>query len=273
VPDLVASGERVRALVLDRAEATAALGLAGAQVELFEGDLDRPSTIEDAMEGVTKVFLLVPGSPRLVEQEATVIAAARRAGVDHLVNVSGLGATVDSPFTITRWHAESEERLRSSGLAYTILQPNFFMANLLFLFPTLLTEGVIAGPMGEGRVSVLDHRDLAAVAATVLTEPGHGGMTYVVTGPEALSFGQMADAITTGSGRPVRYVELSPVESRRVMVASGTREPFADALLGLFRFFAEGHASVVTDVVAKMTGRPPRRLEDFVMEEAAAFHP
>lgn len=268
VPELLAAGAEVRALVLDREEAVEELG---ADVDMMEADVDRPETLGGVMAGATKVFLLVPGSPRLVEQEANLVREAQRAGVGHVVKMSGLGASRSSPFPITRWHAESEDRLKESGLAYTILRPNFFMQNFLFLFPTLSSEGTICGPMGGGRVSMVDTRDVATVAARTLVDAGHEGRTYLVTGPEALSFADAAARISAGVGTEVRYVELAPAEARRALVRQGTREPFADALVNLFRLFREGHRSVVTDVVAEVGRTRPRRFDEFVRESAVAL--
>jgi len=269
VPDLLARGAPVRALVLARGDddegGDPEDGVLDEQVDVVEGDLDRPETLGPAFDGVDSVLMLVPGSPLLVAREANVMEAAGRAGVAHVVQISGLGAGPDSPFSLTRWHGESELRLARSGLGYTILRPNFFMQNLLFLFPTLFREGTIYGAMGTGMVSMVDYRDVAAVAAAVLSEPGrHLSLTYLVTGPEALSFQDVASRISTSTGCPVRYIDLPPDQARLQLLRQGTKEPFADALLELFRSFSEGQASQVTDVVATVAGRTPRTLDDFI---------
>jgi uncharacterized protein YbjT (DUF2867 family) len=238
--------------------------------DAVEGDYERPATVAAAMTGVDQVFLVAPGSPRLVAQEANVIDAAVAHGVRRIVKVSGLGAATDSAFSITRWHAESEHRLRGCGLNFTILRPNFFMQNFLFMFaPRIVREGAIYAPVGDGGISMVDCRDVAAVAAAVLTAPGHDGATYAVTGPQALTMTEAGRVVSTVTGRPIHHVDLSPEQALRDMVEHGVREPFAEALLGLFAFFREGRGAVVTDVVAEVAGTPPRTFERFVGEHAA----
>lgn len=258
----------MRALVYpDDAEA----GALPAGVEAVAGDFERPETLAPAMHGVTSVFLVAPGSPRLVAQEANVISAAAQAGVGRVVKVSAIGAADDSAFSITRWHAESERLLKSSGMAWTILQPNFFMQNVLVMFPTILSEATIYAPAGDGRISMVDAGDVGAVAAAVLTGGGHEETTYVVTGPEPLSLAEVATRVSPAAGREVGYVDLPPEQARRAMMAHGTREPFADALLGLFQFVKDGHAAVVTDAVATIARRPPRTLDQYLVEFGHEF--
>ena len=271
VAGLAARDVEARALVVDPAEAAEA-GLPPS-VEVVVGDYERPETLGRAMAGVDRVFLVAPGSPRLVEHETNVIEAAVRAGVDRVVKVSGLGAAHDSSFSITRWHAEAERRLRESGLGLTVLRPNFFMQNFLFMFaPRIVSQGAIYAPVGTGRISMLDCRDLAAVAVAALTEEEvHDGVTYVVTGPEAISMAEAGADISAVTGRPVGHVDLPPEAARRDMVEQGVREPFAEALLGLFAFFRDGHGAVVTDVVARVGRTVPRTFAAFVRENADAF--
>lgn len=276
IADLVSRGLPVRALVLHRDEGEEVLGpllgsggSGGSGVELVVADYVRPDTLPAAMDGVDRVFLVAPGSPRLVDHESNVIDAAARVGVSRVVKVSGLGAAADSPFSITRWHAESERRLRASGLGWTMLRPNFFMQNFLFMFaPRIASEGAIYAPVGDGRISMVDYRDVAAVAAEVLTGSGHEGATYEITGPEALSMPAAGEVVAGVIGRPVRHVDLPPEEARRDMIEQRVRPPFADALLGLFASFRDGRAALVTDVVRRVGGRSPRTFGEFVREHS-----
>lgn len=268
--ELARRGVRFRALVDDTAEGRHVLGPAA---EIVEADYDEPSTLPPALAGVEQVLLVAPGSPRLVEQESNVVDAATRSGVRRVVKVSGLGAAPDSAFSITRWHAEAESRLRSSGLAFTVLRPNFFMQNFLFMFaPRIVREGAIYAPVGQGRISMVDCRDLAAVAVGVLLSGSdHDGVTHVVTGPEAITMTDAAETVSAVTGRPVRHVDLPPDEALRDMVEQGVRRPFAEALLGLFAFFRQDRGSLVTDVVTRVGGTPPRTFEQFVREHASAL--
>jgi uncharacterized protein YbjT (DUF2867 family) len=154
-------------------------------------------------------------------------------------------------------------------MAWTMLRPNFFMQNFLFMFaPRIAREGAIYAPVGDGRISMVDYRDVAAVAAEVLSGPGHEGTTYEITGPAALSMSAAAEIVTGVIGKPVRHVDLPPEEARRDMIEQKVRPPFADALLGLFASFRDGEGEVVTDVVSRIGGHPPRTFDQFVREHA-----
>lgn len=268
VGELARRGAPVRALVRDAGKAAE---LFGADVQIAQGDYERPDTLEAAMDGVEAVYLVAPASPDMVALEANVIEAAKRMGVRRVVKHSALGAAPDSPIPVARWHGESERRLAESGLAYALLQPNFFMQNFLDFAPTIASEGAIYAPMKDGRISMIDCRDIAAVAATVFTEEGHEGETYVLTGPEALSFGQAAKKLSRVIGKEVRYVDISPEQAKQAMVEEGMPEWFADDLVSAYQIFSEGHGAMINDVVARVAGREPRTFEEFACEAAPAF--
>ncbi|HEY4724557.1 MAG TPA: SDR family oxidoreductase, partial [Actinomycetota bacterium] len=207
VRQLVATGERPRALVRDPAAARQRLG---EEVEHVVGDLDRPETIAAALAGVDRVFLLTTQSSRQPEWERAVIGAAARAGVGQLVKLSVFRADEQSPLQVARQHGQAERVLAQSGLAATILRPVFFMQNLL----AMVHDAAIATAAGDGRVAMVDARDIAAVAVATLTGGGHAGKTYTLTGPEALSFYQVASILSRQTGRPLRHVRVPPDKVR-----------------------------------------------------------
>lgn len=256
VRQLVATGERPRALVRDPATARQRLG---DQVEHVVGDLDRPETIAAALAGVDRVFLLTTQSSRQPEWERAVIGAAARAGVGQLVKLSVFRANEQSPLQVARQHGQAERVLAQSGLAATILRPVFFMQNLL----AMVHDGAIATAAGDGRVAMVDARDIAAVAVATLTGGGHAGKTYTLTGPQALSFYQVASILSRQTGRPLRHVRVPPDKVRVALQGRGVAAWYADDMAKLHSMLAVGYEEVVTDDIHRVTGRPPRTLAQF----------
>ena len=190
---LLAMGEQVRALVRDPQTAGA---IQGPGVELVVGDLEKPETWDAASQGVEKVFLLSPEGPQMAELHGKFADAAKRAGVRHLVRMSMLVSNPDSPLVIAKWHGEADQSVANSGIPYTIIRPAPFMQIILGSAPMIASDGMFSGAQGEGKVGVIDTRDIGNVVATVLTSDGHEGKTYPLTGPEALSMGEMAGKLS-----------------------------------------------------------------------------
>lgn len=155
-------------------------------VKLVEGDFDDPRSMERALRGVGRAFLVTNSSERTDGQQKAFVQAAQAAGVRHLVKLSQLHASADSPVRFLRYHAAVEAAIEESGVPYTFVRPNLILQAYLPFAP-MIAAGVLQAPVGEARVSVADARDIAAVAATALTEDGHEGRTYDVTGPAALT--------------------------------------------------------------------------------------
>jgi uncharacterized protein YbjT (DUF2867 family) len=264
VRQLVATGERPRALVRDPATARQRLG---DQVEHVVGDLDRPETIAAALAGVDRVFLLTTQSSRQPEWERAVIGAAARTGVGQLVKLSVFRANEQSPLQVARQHGQAERVLAQSGLAATILRPVFFMQNLL----AMVHDGAIATAAGDGRVAMVDARDIAAVAVATLTGGGHAGKTYTLTGPEALSFYQVASILSRQTGRPLRHVRVPPDKVRVALQGRGVAAWYADDMAKLHSMLAVGYEEVVTDDIHRVTGRPPRTLAQFAGDHAGVL--
>lgn len=264
VRQLVATGERPRALVRDPATARQRLG---DQVEHVVGDLDRPETIAAALAGVDRVFLLTTQSSRQPEWERAVIEAAARAGVGQLVKLSVFRADEQSPLQVARQHGKAERVLAQSGLAATILRPVFFMQNLL----AMVHDGAIATAAGDGRVAMVDARDIAAVAVATLTGGGHAGKTYTLTGPEALTFYQVASILSRQTGRPLRHVRVPPDKVRVALQGRGVAAWYADDMAKLHSMLAVGYEEVVTDDIHRVTGRPPRTLAQFAGDHAGVL--
>jgi uncharacterized protein YbjT (DUF2867 family) len=269
VRQVSAAGVPVRALVRDPARGEA---LAGPGVEIVPGDLLDPASLDSALDGVDKLFLLTAFTPDQETPAANAIAAAQRAGGVHVVRMSVVGASEDSSFATGRGCARTERQLSQSGLDWTVLQPHAFMQNVLGNAGTIATEGALYGTTGEGRIGTVDTRDIASVARTVLTEPGHTGKTYVLTGPESLTHADMAATLAAVLDKEVRYVDVTPDQYEQTLLGYGLPEPLAEDIRVLYgEIFRSGGGDFVTTHVQDVTGRAPRSFEEFVRDHATAF--
>jgi uncharacterized protein YbjT (DUF2867 family) len=254
VTQLAAAGERPRIFVRD---VTGTRQRRGEQVDQVGGDLDRSESIEAALAGVDRVFLLTTQSSHQPRWERNVIHAAARVGVEHVVKLSVFRADEHSPLQIARQHWQAEQELAQSGLAATILRPVFFMQNLL----AMTRRDTVATATGDGRVAMIDARDIAAVAAAALTNPGHAGKTYTLTGPEALSFDDVARTLSQQTGRQISHVRVSPDAIRTALQAAGVAPWFANDMAKLHHMLADGYEDLVTHDVHTVTGSHPRTLK------------
>ena len=265
---LVEQGVPVRALVRSADKAAA---LRGKAVETVVADFAEPETLAAALRDVTDALLISHHDVRQVALQGNFVEAARRAGAVHIVKLSGLGTTPDSPLQSGRWHAETEAQIRAAGLPWTFLHPPYFMQNVLRAAPAIAATGVLTAAMRDGRVAMVDARDVAAVAVAALTRPGHAGQTHVITGPEALTHEEVAAALAKASGRSVTYRDVPPAALRAQLLAAGTPAWLVDVRMEFTEVLREGFAAAVTDTVARTTGRPPRTFAAFADEYAARF--
>ena len=265
---LAEQGAPARALVHspDKAAPIQRLGL-----ETALGDYEQPDTLDAAMKDCDQLFLLSPPSPRQPQQEQHVIDAARRAGVGHVVKQSVPWASPEAPVVFSRWHGQVEDHLAQSGLAYTLLRPSSFMQNFLMSAQQVADQGVLYGMFGEGRVAFIDARDIAAVAAELLTSPGHQGASYTLTGPEALSAAEVAERLSAATGRQVSSVDLGADAFRQALAGAGMPGWMVDGVVEGNTMLAAGHGAAVTDEVARLTGRPPRTFAQFAADHRVAF--
>ena len=271
VSRLSTAGAPVRALVRSTVRGD---DLRGYDVELAIGTYEDQDSLRAALQGVERVFLLTPASEQMAAQEKALLkAAVEVAPGAHVVKLAAAGVDVpgDSPVRFLRSHQEVVRALADSGLPHTVLAPGSFMQNLLSQAASVQAEGVLRGTAGDGAISHVDVRDVAAVAAHVLTSDGHEGATYTITGPEALTYPQVAEALGRVLDREVRYEDVTPEQSHASMLGSGVPEWLAEGLLELGQVARSGAAAGVTDEVEKATGTPARPLEDFLREHRAAF--
>jgi len=268
IRQLTAMGQHVRALVRKPGDAAK---LCGSNIEVVSGDFDLSETLESALQGVDKAFLLTPVAERFVQWQKEFIQAAKRAGIKHLVKFSGMGADPRSASELLKLHAETDDILRSSGVPFTILQPNSFHQNMLSSANTIKAQGVFYWPMKDASQSTVDVRDINAVAAKIFTSSGHEGKTYVITGPEALTFQQAAEKLSSVLGRKIQYVDVPISAAAEGLRDSAMPDWNVRAVTDLLAYFATGAAATVTDTVPRLLGRPATSFEQFVKDYRAAF--
>jgi uncharacterized protein YbjT (DUF2867 family) len=236
------------------------------------GDLGKPETLPAAFEGAKTLFLLTHYLEDMVELQHNAIAAARAAGVTHVVKVSAFAASDHSKAPIGRWHYQVEKELEESGLGWTMLRPHHFMQNLLAQAEYVKKDGAIYSPSGDGKIPYVDGRDVGAVAAVTLTTPGHAGKKYVLTGSEAVSYRQAAEIIAGVIGKPVRFVDESPEQAQARRVREGVPPAVIESVLAIGAYQRAGGKTVtITSTIADLIGRPPRTVAEFVREHASSF--
>ena len=237
-----------------------------------KADLAEPASINGVFGGVKTMFLLTGNGPDLAALQVTAIRAAVKSGVEYVVKLSALGASSHSKSPIGRAHYEAEQALIGSGMRWAILRPHAFMQNLLDQTPAIVGEGRIFAASGDGKIPFVDTRDIAAVAAVTLTRSGHDGNKYILTGPEALSYFDVARILSETVGRAIIYVPLSLEEARARMTRAGDPPWAIESLLALAAYQrAGGPTAVVHDTVQKIVERPPRSLAEFVKDLAKDF--
>ena len=255
----------MRALVRDPARAGEVVG---PEIELVTGDLERPESLDAALAGAERMFLLCSSCREQVELETVAIDAAVRAGLSHVVKLSMFGADPRSPVPSRRWHGEVEQRLERSGIAYTHLRPTFFMQVTRGM---LAPDGALYLPVGEGRIGWIDVRDVASAAVRVLTDEGHERRAYALTGPESLTFREVADTLSAATGLDVDYVDVPADTAREGMLSAGMPTWQVEASLALLTLIGEGGLDVTSDDYERIVGVAPHSFDEFARDYAGDF--
>jgi uncharacterized protein YbjT (DUF2867 family) len=258
-------GVSVRAAVRDQAKARKEL----ADLALTPFDFENEKTFSGALEGVEKVFLLPPLLPNQLEVMNRFVDAAKRAGVRHIVKLSAIGVDDATQPTAVKWHSANEQHIRESGVAFTFLRPNSFMQNFITYFPP--RNGAIYLPWGNGTASFVDTRDIASVAAKVLTSEGHGGRIYTLTGPARLGIAELAIILSQVTGREFKYVDLPEAAARDGMLQAGVPQWQVELVMELHAINKQNRWSAVTSDIEKVTGTPPTHFAQFARDHADKF--
>ena len=169
------------------------------------------------------------------------------------------------------WHARAESAIRATGISFTFVEPAGFMSNALGWVPSVKAEGVVSAPTGDGRIAFIHPDDIAAVALEALTKREIERESLPITGPEALSYGEMTAKIGAAVGKPLRFQPISEEQERFQMIESGWRPEIVDAHVSIYRAIREGRLAIVTDNVARVIRQTPISFERWVGENVAAF--
>lgn len=240
-------------------------------VEIFQGDLDDPLCIRDALRGVEKVFLSSPSHPHQVERESSVLQASIAQGIQHIVKLSTLGANPGSSILMSRWHGESEKIIEKSGIHYTLLRSHNFIQNILNFAPSIAAEGVILTPLANAKISMVDARDVAEVAVAALIEDKGKNNIYRLTGPEAISYHRVAEILGKAIGKGVQYEAISLGKARRTLTDIGCPTWYIEDILKLYDQFQAGRGMRVWKDVETILQRPARRFHQFASDYTEVF--
>lgn len=235
-------------------------------IELVQGDFENQAALNKAAEGMDSVFSLTVASPTAVEEGKAITLAAKNAGVKHIVRNSAIGAAPDAPTENGKMHFATDEDIKASGLTYTIFRPHFFMQNLFFAAPTIKEQGAMYWGMGEGKMGIVDVRDMADSYAEVLVNGGHENKIYTPTGPESIDFHTMAKLISDGIGKEVKYIAVTPEQVKESLLGMGTDEFTATLFMQYSIAYAANWGNFVTEDVKIVSGHQARNFKQFVDE-------
>src|SRR4026209_1525128 len=255
---LSGKGVSVRAGVRDQAKARKQFG---PDIALVPFDFENERTFSEALEGVEKFFLLPPLLPNQLEVMNAFVDAAKRTGVCHIVKLSAIGIDDETQPMAIKGNAANERHIRESGVAFTFLRPNSFMQNFITYFPP--RNGAIYLPWGNGTASFGDTRDIAGVAAKVLTSDGHEGKSYTLTGPAALGIAEVARILFEVTGREFKYIDVPGVAARDGMLQAGVPQWQVELVMGLHAVNKQNRWSAVTSDIETITGTPPNDFAQF----------
>ena len=240
-------------------------------VELRVGDLEKPWTLGSAFAGTDIVWVLAPPGPRAPEQCSNALWAARQAGAKHVVRLSAIGAAHTAPTINSRLHALSDAELVGSGIPFTILKPHYFMQNLMMAAQSVAQQGAMYFALADGKMGLIDSRDISEFAAHVLTTAGHEGKTYTLTGPASISMHQVAAAIGEAIGKAVKYVPVTVEAQRQSILQMGMDEWMANLLDDYSAAYSANWGDLVTDDFQRVMGKAPRSIAQFGRDFAATF--
>jgi uncharacterized protein YbjT (DUF2867 family) len=268
VKELVHREQEVRILVRDLARAREL----PEGVERVVGDFADREALRAAFEGADQLFLLLPGIAHAPAVDA--LAAAVSSGVRHVVYLSSYAVAVDPMPAMGRWHHEREQLVRASGIPATLLRPCGFMTNTLDWLPTLREGGYVLDPVGPGKAALIDPADIAAVAAVALTQDGHAGAEYTLTGDEPLTIAEQAAVLAAAARIQIEVREVqTPEQAVRFRYPDGAPPELAAALVEGLRLMRADTEGLRTDTVRRLLGRPPRSFTDWCHDHAEAFRP
>ena len=269
VKQLASLGQNVKASVHTQSKANKFKDQNG--IDTVSIDFYKPETIADAFRHVDRVFLLTPPSPDMTNLYSTLITEAKKNDIKYIVKLSVIGADIEPGITIGRLHRQEEKIIEESGIPYTFLRSGAFMQNFVNFFgQTIREQNAIYLPVGEGKVSFVDVRDIAAAAAALVIN-NHAqdeNKAYDITGQEALSYAQAAEVLSKELGRKISYIDIPEESARKGMKENGMSDWLVDGLLEIYAIIRAGHAAQTTTSIEEITGRKPILFSQFVKDYA-----
>lgn len=266
---LSAKGVTFRAMVRSVEDAKDLAALPGA--ELVSGNFDNPASLENALNGIEKAFLLTNSSELAEKQQSDFVKAAKKTGVKHIVKLSQWAANARSPVRFLCYHAVVEQLIKDSGIAYTFLRPNLFMQGLLGFREMIIKQNQFFGAIGDSKISIIDIRDIAAAAGEALTEEGHQGKIYDLTGPEALTHTTIAEKLSNAVGRQIQFIDISSETLLNILLSVEFPLWQAEGLVEDYAHYKLGEAAEIKDGVWQATGKSPHTFDDFALNYAPLF--
>src|ERR671910_1392281 len=247
--------------------------LEGDKVKAVPVDYNKPESLKEALKNVDKLFLLIPDVPNAHELASNLVNEAKKAEVIHIVKQSIMGADLEADVGIMRLHRQAEKIIEQSGIPFTFLRPNEFMQNFInFHSPSIKNNNAFYLPLEDAKVSLVDGRDIAAAAVkSLLDEDKHKNKTYLITGPEALSYHQVAEMLSNATGKKISYVNISEEEAKVAMKEIGMSDWLINTVSELSDYFRKGKASEISSAVEEVTGNKPISFSQFAKDYVDAF--
>ncbi|QCR24458.1 SDR family oxidoreductase [Pontibacter sp. SGAir0037] len=244
------------------------------EVGVTEINFKNPASLHAAFTHANRLFIVAPFTEGQVEMEKNLVDEAKKQGVRHIVKLSASGAEAEPGIQLGRWHREVEQYIEASGIPYTFLRPSGFMQNIVNYNADSINEhNKFYLPVGEGKVSYIDVRDIAAVAVEVLTSDEHYHKAYTLTGPEAISHSEIATVLTHTLDRMITFVDVPEEAARETMLSQQMPAWKADAMLELYGLYRAGYGAQVTTAVEEITGNSPHSFSQFAEDYKACFIP
>jgi uncharacterized protein YbjT (DUF2867 family) len=232
-------------------------------------DFEDPATIDAALQGVDKLFLLAPGGPMGPGYTQAVIAALGNHSVKYIVKQSSYEPAHAIQVPTDQWALDTERMVRETGIPWTFLQPPWCNQNFSRgYFAGMVAMGVLALPFGDGASGWIDTRDIGEVTRRIFTEGGHEGQSYCLTGPRLITLAEIARVLSEASGRQIVYQPLTDERWLEACEQMGMPPLAAQATLALIAKTRDGHATKITDDVERITGRKARSFEQFAQDSA-----
>ena len=243
------------------------------RVKVIQIDYNKAETLRQALNHVDKLFLLTPDVPNAAELASNLVIEAKKAGIKQIVKQSVMGAALEADVGTMRLHRQVEKFIEQSGIPFTFLRPNEFMQNFVnFHSPSIKGNNAFYVPLEDAKVSLVDVRDIAAVAVkSLIDKDKHKNKTYLITGPEALSYHQVAGILSSTTGRKINYVNISDGEARAAMKEIGMSDWLINTVSELSEYFRKGKASEISPEVEDVTGNKPISFSQFAKDYADAF--